>query len=58
MLTHNNFIANGINLTSAWLITERDRFCWHCHYFNVHAPGQWRDDLVDHRMQDAVAERF
>lgn len=39
MLTHNNFIANGINLTSAWLITERDRFLLALPLFHVHALG-------------------
>ncbi|HQQ98979.1 MAG TPA: AMP-binding protein [Cyclobacteriaceae bacterium] len=39
MLTHNNFIANGINLVSAWQINERERFLLALPLFHVHALG-------------------
>ena len=37
MLTHNNFIANGINLVTCWQIQERDRFLLALPLFHVHA---------------------
>jgi malonyl-CoA/methylmalonyl-CoA synthetase len=37
ILTHNNFIANGINLVTCWQITENDRFLLALPLFHVHA---------------------
>ena len=37
MLTHNNFIANGINLVTCWQIKEEDRFLLGLPLFHVHA---------------------
>ncbi len=37
ILTHNNFIANGINLVTCWQITENDRFLLSLPLFHVHA---------------------
>ncbi len=39
MLTHNNFIANGINLVTAWQINEGERFLLALPLFHVHALG-------------------
>ncbi|WP_264521079.1 class I adenylate-forming enzyme family protein [Flavobacterium sp. N1994] len=37
ILTHNNFISNGINLVTCWKITEEDRFLLSLPLFHVHA---------------------
>jgi malonyl-CoA/methylmalonyl-CoA synthetase len=37
ILTHNNFISNGINLVTCWQITEQDRFLLALPLFHVHA---------------------
>jgi malonyl-CoA/methylmalonyl-CoA synthetase len=37
ILTHNNFITNGINLNVCWKITEDDRFLLALPLFHVHA---------------------
>ncbi len=39
MLSHNNFIANGINLITCWQITQEDRFLLGLPLFHVHALG-------------------
>ncbi len=39
MLSHNNFIANGINLITCWQITHKDRFLLGLPLFHVHALG-------------------
>ena len=39
ILTHNNFISNGINLVTCWQITENDRFLLPLPLFHVHALG-------------------
>jgi malonyl-CoA/methylmalonyl-CoA synthetase len=39
MLTHNNFMANGFNLVSAWQIRESERFLLALPLFHVHALG-------------------
>ena len=39
ILTHNNFIANGVNLVTCWQITENDRFLLSLPLFHVHALG-------------------
>ena len=36
ILTHNNFAANGINLTACWAITSEDRFLLALPLFHVH----------------------
>jgi len=36
ILTHNNFIANGVNITTCWKITEADRFLLSLPLFHVH----------------------
>lgn len=37
ILTHNNFISNGLNLVSCWQITENDRFLLALPLFHVHS---------------------
>ncbi|MDI1317053.1 AMP-binding protein [Flavobacterium sp.] len=37
ILTHNNFISNGINLVTCWQIIENDRFLLALPLFHVHA---------------------
>lgn len=39
ILTHNNFIANGLNLITCWQITEHDRLLLPLPLFHVHALG-------------------
>ncbi|MDE3199483.1 MAG: AMP-binding protein [Acidobacteriota bacterium] len=36
ILTHNNFAANGVNLTTCWAITEADRLLLSLPLFHVH----------------------
>jgi len=37
ILTHNNFISNGMNLVTCWQITENDRFLLALPLFHVHS---------------------
>jgi malonyl-CoA/methylmalonyl-CoA synthetase len=39
IITHNNLLANGVNLTACWRITDRDRFLLALPLFHVHALG-------------------
>lgn len=39
ILTHNNFIANAVNLVACWQITEADRFWLALPLFHVHGLG-------------------
>jgi malonyl-CoA/methylmalonyl-CoA synthetase len=39
ILTHNNFVANALNLVTCWEITARDRFLLSLPLFHVHALG-------------------
>lgn len=39
ILTHNNFIANALNLITCWQITAQDRFLLALPLFHVHALG-------------------
>ncbi|NID09816.1 AMP-binding protein [Fibrivirga algicola] len=39
ILTHNNFIANAVNLVSCWQITDADRFWLPLPLFHVHGLG-------------------
>ena len=39
VLTHNNFIANSLNLIEAWRITEDDRLLLALPLFHIHALG-------------------
>ena len=39
VLTHNNFLANTVNLLTSWQITDRDRFLLALPLFHIHALG-------------------
>src|SRR6185437_15881505 len=39
VLTHNNFSANAVNLTTCWQITSADRFLLALPLFHVHGLG-------------------
>jgi len=39
VLTHNNFLANAVNLTTCWQITDRDRFLLVLPLFHIYALG-------------------
>jgi malonyl-CoA/methylmalonyl-CoA synthetase len=39
VLTHDNFAANALNLTTCWQITDRDRFLLPLPLFHMHALG-------------------
>ena len=39
VLTHNNFLANAVNLLAAWQITRADRFFLPLPLFHIHALG-------------------
>ena len=39
VLTHNNFLANAVNLLAAWQITASDRFLLPLPLFHIHALG-------------------
>jgi malonyl-CoA/methylmalonyl-CoA synthetase len=39
VLTHNNFLANAVNLVAAWQIAEDDRFLLPLPLFHIHALG-------------------
>jgi len=39
VLTHNNFLANVVNLLAAWQVTARDRFLLPLPLFHIHALG-------------------
>ncbi|HKS25843.1 MAG TPA: AMP-binding protein [Thermoanaerobaculia bacterium] len=39
VLTHNNFLANAVNLLAAWQITQFDRFLLPLPLFHIHALG-------------------
>ncbi len=39
VLTHNNFLANAVNLVTCWRITDRDRFLLALPLFHIHALG-------------------
>src|SRR5438477_1884907 len=39
VLTHNNFLANTVNLLTSWQISDRDRFLLALPLFHIHALG-------------------
>jgi malonyl-CoA/methylmalonyl-CoA synthetase len=39
VLTHNNFLANTVNLLTSWQITDHDRFLLALPLFHIHALG-------------------
>jgi malonyl-CoA/methylmalonyl-CoA synthetase len=58
VLTHNNFLANAVNLTAAWQITERDRFLLALPLFHIHALGNGLHTWLVSGCRMRLLERF
>ena len=58
ILTHNNFAANAINLTSCWQISEADRFLLALPLFHVHALGNGLHCWLASGCRMRLLERF
>ncbi len=58
VLTHNNFMANAVNLTACWQITERDRFLLALPLFHIHALGNGLHTWLLSGCRMRLLERF
>lgn len=58
VLTHNNFLANTVNLLSCWHITERDRFLLALPLFHVHGLGNGLHCWLASGCRMRLLERF
>ncbi len=58
VLTHNNFLANAVNLASCWQITERDRFLLALPLFHIHALGNGLHCWLASGCRMRLLERF
>ena len=58
VLTHNNFLANAVNLTAAWQITDRDRFLLALPLFHIHALGNGLHSWLVSGCRMRLLERF
>ncbi len=58
ILTHNNFLANGINLCACWAITAVDRFLLALPLFHVHALGNGLHTWLISGCRMRLLERF
>jgi malonyl-CoA/methylmalonyl-CoA synthetase len=58
VLTHNNFLANAVNLVAAWQITERDRFLLALPLFHIHALGNGLHTWLVSGCRMRLLERF
>ena len=58
VLTHNNFLANAVNLVSCWQITERDRFLLALPLFHIHALGNGLHCWLASGCRMRLLERF
>jgi len=58
ILTHNNFAANAVNLTSCWNITAADRFLLALPLFHVHALGNGLHAWLASGCRMRLLERF
>ncbi len=58
ILTHNNFIANALNLISCWQITSADRFLLTLPLFHVHALGNGLHCWLISGCRTRLLERF
>jgi malonyl-CoA/methylmalonyl-CoA synthetase len=58
ILTHNNFIANALNLISCWQITSADRFLLTLPLFHVHALGNGVHCWLISGCRTRLLERF
>ena len=58
ILTHNNFIANAVNLVSCWQITDADRFWLALPLFHVHGLGNGLHGWLLSGCRMRLLERF
>ncbi len=58
ILTHNNFIANALNLITCWQITAQDRFLLALPLFHVHALGNGLHCWLISGCRTRLLERF
>ena len=58
VLTHNNFLANAVNLTTCWQITDRDRFLLALPLFHIHALGNGLHTWLVSGCRMRLLERF
>ena len=58
ILTHNNFAANGVNLTTCWAITAADRFLLALPLFHVHALANGLHSWMISGCRMRLLERF
>ena len=58
VLTHNNFAANAMNLTSCWQITGEDRFLLALPLFHVHGLGNGLHTWLVSGSRMRLLERF
>jgi malonyl-CoA/methylmalonyl-CoA synthetase len=58
VLTHNNFLANAVNLVSCWRITSRDRYLAVLPLFHVHGLGNGLMAWLASGCRMRLVERF
>jgi malonyl-CoA/methylmalonyl-CoA synthetase len=58
VLTHNNFVANAVNLLTMWQITDRDRLLLALPLFHVHALGNGLHCWLASGCRMRLLERF
>ena len=58
VLTHNNFAANAVNLTTCWQITSADRFLLALPLFHVHGLGNGLHSWLLSGCRMRLLERF
>jgi malonyl-CoA/methylmalonyl-CoA synthetase len=58
VLTHNNFLANTVNLLATWQITEGDRFLLALPLFHIHALGNGLQCWIASGCRMRLLERF
>jgi malonyl-CoA/methylmalonyl-CoA synthetase len=58
VLTHNNFVANAVNLLTMWQITDRDRFLLALPLFHIHALGNGLHCWLASGCRMRLLERF
>jgi malonyl-CoA/methylmalonyl-CoA synthetase len=58
VLTHDNFLANTVNLLTAWQITNRDRFLLPLPLFHIHALGNGLHGWLVSGCRMRLLERF
>ncbi|MEA2165879.1 MAG: malonyl-CoA/methylmalonyl-CoA synthetase [Thermoanaerobaculia bacterium] len=58
VLTHNNFLANTVNLLTMWQVSERDRFLLPLPLFHIHALGNGLHCWLGSGCRMRLLERF